>query len=224
MYSIEADLNWVRSHVLTIIVLAVLIFGGVYYFNSRAASAAAANDSKWQSILAQQVKQTEALQSQLNSNEEKWSAANSSLLSANQTLAASVLARATQLSTNAAKNANLPPSDVAIKLRGAANGDDIILPLPIGRDLATSLDTLAATQADLADTKTQLANEITVAENLQSNLTEEQKLLSALRTQSEIQEKACKASVADLKSQIRKGRLKWWGIGFLSGLIAGRIL
>lgn len=224
-FGITADLKWVRSHIVLLLLSAAIAFGAVYGVVSLLSSHDAANDKKWQQILSSQQTLTSALQSQLNSDETKWAAANSQLLASNEKLASAISARALDLSTKIAKDANLTAPDTAKRLGGTANGsNDILLPLPVGRNIVVSLDTLTSVQADLADTKSRLSNETAIAVNLQSNLDSQDKLLSAFRTQADDQEKACKAQVADLKAAARKSKLRWFGAGWVSGMISARLL
>lgn len=222
--AIVADLKWVRSHVITVFLFAALAFGVVYGVEVLLSRHDSANNQKWQALLTIQQQQTQLLQSQLQLDEQRWSAANTQLLAANQKLAAAVSSRDAALAARLKQDANLTAAETAKRLGGTASGDDIVLPLPVGRTITISLDTLSAVQADLADTKSQLANEVTVAANLQENLDSQDKLLSAFRTQSDVEVKACQAQVKDLKSSARKGKLKAFAIGWVAGLLSARLL
>lgn len=221
---LSADLKWARTHIILVLVYSAIAFGAVYGIETLLSHRAADTDQKWSVILATSRQQISDLESQLKTHDAEYAAENLSLLAANQKLAAVVVSRGTELQTQLKKDNTLSALDTAAKLGGTVNGTDIVLPLPTGRNLAGSLDTLSSTQADLQNVQTELTNETEVAANLQKSGDEKDALLSAMRTQAVDQDKACKAEIAAVKSAARKSKLKWFGIGIVVGLIGGRWL
>lgn len=227
------DWNYIKHHLLLVGLAVVLIAGAVYGVESISANRAKANDEKWQAILNSQIGQTELLKTQLAQNETKWAAVNAQLLATNQQLTVAISARDRQLSDQLKKNATLTAAEAAQRLEqqtGAkpgeiqTSGDTVVLNLPIARHLADSLDILVATQATLSDTKTQLANQIRVAENLTSNVAQQKDVIKGLETVIEDQKKACEAQVKDVKAQARKSRFKTFFIGVIVGFIGRTVI
>lgn len=224
LLDINKDVAWIRNHVILLLLAAGLSFGAVYFVDNLMAKHASENDKKWQVILGAQELQTQAVQSQLTQDETKWAAVNVQLMNANQKLSAAITSRDAALAAQVKVDATLSATQTAAKLGGTANGEDITLPLDTGRGIAISLDTLAGTQQDLADTKTKLTNETTIAEDLQSNLDEQEKLISAMKTQATDAVQSCKATVAAVKAEARKSKLRWLGMGWILGMLSARAL
>jgi hypothetical protein len=223
MLNLTQDAQWLRNHIILLALAAGIAFGSVYYVDSLLARHAKESDQKWQSILVTQQQQTQTIQTQLAQDETKWAALNVQLVNANQKLAATIAARDVAVAAQVKQDASLTAQETATKLGGTTNGEDIELPLGTGRGLAVSLDTLAGTQADLADTKTRLSNETTLAANLQFDITEKDKFIAAMKVQNDNESKACKAEVADIKAQARRSKLRWLGVGIIIGFIGAHL-
>ena len=227
---VVADLKWVKTHIILLIVVAALVFASVYGVESVIAKDRAANDSKWQAILAAQTQQTSALQTQLTKDEQSFAQQNAALLQTIAQLSAQRTARDTQTQKQVQVDANLSAVDTAARLAQQTNaaaqevtvqGASILLDLPIARSVVASLDTLSSVQADLADVNGELAAETTVAQNNAADAAEQKKLIAAMTVQASDADKTCKADVAKLKADARKSKLRWFGAGFIAGLITG---
>jgi hypothetical protein len=86
-----------------------------------------------------------------------------------------------------------------------------------------SLEQVPVLQADLKDEQAKTAN-------LQSTVDASQKLVDqgkitvdGLQVQIKDQQAECTAQVASVKADARKSKLKWFGIGFVVGFVAGHI-
>jgi hypothetical protein len=230
---VKADFTWLKQHLILVAFAALLVFGGVYFVDGLLSKHAAENDAKWQSILKTQQAQTQAISNQLNQDEANWAQVQAKLLAANQQLASAIATRDSAAQKQTQTDATLSASEAAQRLAQqtgakpgeiAAQGDNISVDLNISRGIVTSLDLLPAAQADLVDTKKQLANETDIATNSQADVAAQKNLVSALRTENTDQQKACVAQVSAVKAAARKSKLKWFGIGYVAGFVSARIL
>lgn len=223
----------IKSHLLAIIVVALLIFGGVYGVDSLIERHDARTDSKYTAILDAQVKQTATLQQQLTTDEAAWSKLQAQLIAQNATLAKEIESRNTQLATQIKADATLSAVQVAAQLVEqtkttasdiTVNGDSISLDLTSARVITQDLDTLPVVQANLANTQTQLKNETTIATNAQSDATNEKAIIVSQTSQLADQTKACNAQIASVKAQARKSKFKWFGLGFVAGFFSAHAI
>jgi hypothetical protein len=214
---IGKDWSWVLSHLLALIVVGGLIIGGVYGVESLIARHDSATASKYSAILAAQTTATQILQKQLQADEEQSAQIEAQLLAQNSQLAQQISARnqaaATQVKTDATLSAADSANRITVQTKAGpgevtAQGNDVVLDLPITRAVVADLDELPVVEANLTDTQKQLANETTVATNAQSDVADAKKVIAAQVTQMADADKACKAQITTLKSQNRKNTWK----------------
>lgn len=227
---VKADWTWITSHILLLIVVAALIMGGIYLVDNRIAARDAANSSKFEQILAASTQQTQTLQKQLQTDEDRWSQLTAQILAQNAKLSSTISARNQTVETQVKTDATLSALEAAQKLQDqtkttvTATGDTVVLGLDGARSVAASLDLLPVAQANLKDTQTQLINETQIASNAQADVSESKAVIAAQKTQISDGDKACQAQVTTLKADARKNKLKWFGIGVIVGLIGGHWL
>lgn len=215
--AITKDLSWIGSHLVLLLVVALLVFGGVYGVESLLNRRAAENDAKWQAILKQQAAQTQSLQQQISQDEKQWAQTFAKLTAQNAQLATTVAQRNQELQQQEKQNATLTASQAAVRLAAQTQagtgeisvaGDSVTIDLPITRRIVDSLDSLTAAQADLVDTKKQLENETVIATNAQSDAAQQKKLVAGTQQLVTDAQDACEAQVAALKAAHRKSILK----------------
>lgn len=230
---VSADLAWARHHLFLLAVVLVLAFAGIYGIESLIAKHDQTADAKWQQILALQNAQTQELKQEIAANELKHAQEETQNLALIGQLATAMEKRDAATVKQTKIDATLSAADAAQRLSqqtGAkpgevtAQGDNLLVDLPISRGIVTSLDLLPTVQADLADTKNQLKAEISIAANAQSDTADQKKLAGKLQTTIDEDGKACDARVADVKSDARKSKTKIAAIFTVVGVIAARLL
>ena len=214
---LSADLAWARHHLFLMAVVLVLTFAGIYGVLNLVARDRAANDSKWQAILAAQT-------AQFTEENKKRDAENAASKQEILQIAQSIANRNTQVAQQVKTDATLSAQEAAQRLTQqtkaqpgevTAQGSNLLVDLPISRGIVTALDLLPAAQADLTDTQKQLAAQTQISTNLQADV-------SGLRTLNQDQQKACQAQVAAVKAQARKSKLKWFLAGLVTGFVGAR--
>jgi hypothetical protein len=217
--TIKNDYSWLTHHLLMLALVGVLVIGSVYGIESLIAKHDAAKDAQWKSVVA-------ADQQRLATDEANWQQQFQVLSAQNTQLLGAISQRGAALAVQQKKDATLSANEAAQRLSEqtkaapgevTAQGNNLLVDLPISRQIVIGLDQLPVLQANLTDTKTQLTNETTIAQNAQSDVVAQKKVNAD-------QVEACKAQVADVKAQARKSKLKWFGIGYVAGVISARLL
>lgn len=230
---ITSDLNWLKTHVILIFIVIALSLGTVYGVETLIAKHDAASADKWQAILTAQTAQTKAFADQLNADEKNWSQQNTQQEAIISQLAVAISQRDKTTAIQIQKDATLSATDAAQRISEqtkaklgevTAQGNNIQLDLSVSRTVVAGLDQIPALTADLVDTQKQLVSETTIADNLQSNLTEEKSLIESMKLESQDADKSCKAEISSLKADSRKGKLKWFWIGVVVGFVGARVL
>lgn len=216
--TLAKDYAWVIHHLLSLAIVGVLVIGGVYGTESLIAKHDVQNSAKYEAILATQTQQTQTLQKQLSTDEANWAQVEAQLLAQNAQLTKQITARNQAVAIQVQTDATLSATDAAARLTTQthaapgevlASGNDVTIDLPITRAIVSDLDQLPVVQADLTDTKTQLANETVVATNAQTDAIDAKKVIAAQVTQMADADKACKADIATVKAQARKSKWKY---------------
>jgi hypothetical protein len=197
-----------KSHLIAVVLMAALVFGGIWGVESLIAKHDAANETRFETILKAAQDRSAKDEAQLQGTLLQVAAENASLTAQivknNQTLAAKQKV-----------DAALPAPQLAAKLGGTApDANTIDLPLNIARGIQVQLDSIPVLQSDLVD-------ETKIAANLQTQSTQQTGVIADLQVQITDQTKVCQAQVASVKAQARKSKLKWFGVGFVLGVIAG---
>jgi hypothetical protein len=204
--------------------------GGVYGVENLIAKHDAATLAKDNAALATVVAQNQTLISEAQTKDVLLQQAITALSAANAQLSAKQNARNVQLATQVKTDAILSAQQAADRLTQqtkaapgeiTASGDTIVADLPMSRTIVTDLDELPVVTANLADETTKLTNETTLATTAQADVTAQKAEISGLNTQLADSAVACAAEVKVEKAKARKGKLKWFGIGFIVGFASG---
>lgn len=227
---IAKDWSWFVSHLVALILVGALVAGGVYGVESLIAKHDAATLAKDNAALATVVAQNQTLISEAQSKDALLQQAIASLSAANAQLSAQQNARNVQLATQVKTDATLSAQQAADRLTQqtkaapgeiTASGNNVTVDLPMSRQLVTDLDMLPVVTANLADETTKLTNETTLATTAEADVTAQKAEISGLNTQLADSAVACAAEVKTEKAKARKGKLKWFGIGFIVGFASG---
>ena len=229
---IAKDWSWFVSHLVVLILVGALVAGGVYGVESLIAKHDAATLAKDNAALATVVAQNQTLISEAQTKDVLLQQAITALSAANAQLSAKQNARNVQLATQVKTDATLSAQQAADRLTQqtkaapgeiTASGDTIVADLPMSRTIVTDLDELPVVTANLADETTKLTNETTLATTAQADVTAQKAEISGLNTQLADSAVACAAEVKTEKAKAKKGKLKWFGIGFIVGFASGAI-
>jgi DNA repair exonuclease SbcCD ATPase subunit len=218
--------SWVLSHLLIVALIGGLVWGAVYGVNSLIASHDAKTEARYSQLLVAQTAQTKAIEDKLSADEQAHQAIENQLIAQ---LAADQAAMKQRDALNAqlvAKIAQMTApqvvADLQPKLRaGTATllADGVKLDVPAARDVDEQITEGANAKTDLATTQADLAKETTIAGNAQADLATAKTAISAEQAKNTDQVKACAAEVATVKAEARKGKMKWFVIGYVSGFL-----
>jgi hypothetical protein len=202
MPSLTADISWMKSHLISLLVCAILIYAGIYGVES---------------IIAKHDKQTAAIYQQQNQQfQQTVQQEIAQLVAQNQQLAA-------QLAANQKKEQSIPVTvkdetadQVAFDISKAANSkpnavtvqnNNVVLDLPTAQLALADMQLVPLLQQDKADLSQQLLNETKMYNDE----------VAAHKSDNETNQK----QITALKADCRKSKLKWFGIGYVAGFISG---
>lgn len=161
------------------------------------------------------------------------------LADSNRALSASQYKRDTSTQTQQTVDRTLPPNELATRWAtllkiapesiqvepGGKDGPDALVITPAGaRETVVQLENIPTLQADLRDERAIAANkdtQITSLVGINGGLNKQVDALNVVNT-SEVQ--ACTADKNLLKAQARKSKLRWFGVGFVTGFVARQVL
>lgn len=226
------DLSWFAHHLILLAVSAAMVVGAVYLVESLIAKHDVANASATAQILATQVAQTKAMQAQWEVDQAQRAQIEKALLSQNSQLAKTIETDRAQVVKQRTIDATLTAQEAATRLAQqtaakpgevVAQGDNVLVDLPITRSVVSNLDLLVGTQSELVNTQAQLTNETAVANNSSENVAEQTKIITGLKATINDADKSCKAQIAVVKAQSRKSKIKWFFSGVVVGFIGKRL-
>lgn len=207
LVTFEAD---IKAHWITAVLVAVLIFGSVYGVEGIISKHDAANDAKWASILKQTQDKTASDEAQLQGTLSQVEAQNTSL-------AKQIANNNAILATKQAVDLKLTAPQAAQQLGGTAP-DASTVALPV-----VTADKILSQLAEVETLTTNLADETKIASGLETEVTQQKGVISDLQTQLTASTNSCKAEVTSLNAAARKSKLKWFAIGFITGVTLGLV-
>jgi len=246
MSEVQVVESWLKHHERLLIVAMVLLAGswGInHYLNNAAAKAETRAQIAEQALVVANQSYAEAkAQSARNDAAEaqvaqQYQAMISALTAQNASLAAAAAARGTALAQEQNKNKTLPLPELAKKWQTLENLQDSDLTAsaagitvsPTGAvTTVNALESVPVLTADLKD-------ETQVAQNLQTELDKAVQLaaaqsaqVSSLISQGVAADKLLAATkdadtkeLASVKASARKSKIRWFKIGFITGLVSG---
>jgi len=234
-----AALSWLQRHERLIIVALVLLAGGWGYsrYADSSAAKAEARATVAEQTLAAQKAQDAQNQAQIVQLTQQYQQLTQVLATQNASLAASIASRRQAQAVQVTRDAHLAPSALATRLESMGNapvGSVTVTPTGLAlteQAAVTVTETLEAVpvlQADLKDTQAVLqTSEATVAK-ANDLIAEQAKQITGLNLAAKDADAVCKAQIAAVKAEARKGKIKAfkWGVlvGFVGGLFAGHTL
>ena len=222
--------SWLKQHERLIIVLMSLLFA--YFVLDKGFSIVSSYEShkaqEASSVLNTQAATVAVELAQAKAELADYETALAESTKQNAELAAAIASRSQTVIVQQQKDAALPPSQLAIRWQGLVNNTGI---QTAANGYAVTSDAALATvdQLELVPVLTQnLKDETTTAANLQTDVDKANTLISqgkitvnGLQLQLQDQDKSCTANINALKATENKSKLKWFGIGYVSGFISG---
>jgi hypothetical protein len=228
--AIAQTTSWFKVHETLLIVLMALLVGTfvVYKYFDLAAAIENHRAEHAQATLVAQTQKDAATLAQAKEALTSYQVTIAQTLAANSALSTAMATRDKTVIIQQTADAKLPPTQLATRWQGLI-ADSGVTPNTTGYSLTDSagiatieqLEQVPVLQLDLQD-------ETSKATNLQSDVdkanvlvADGKNLVGGLQTQIKAQTKADAATLAAEKADSRKGKMKWFGIGFASGFVAG---
>ena len=218
--------HWVLSHLLILALVGALVLGGVYGVDSMIAKHDHAKDVYYAQLLADDNKRTEALESKLDSDTKAHAAEAQAY---QQQIAADQVAmkqRDDMMKVLVAKIGTMTAPQVAADLQpklraGTATvlADGVKLDLPAARDVDQQITEGATAKQDLVTVEGNLVKETTIATNAVADLKTANDAVASEKGKNVDQVKACNQQIDTVKADARKGKMKWFLIGYVSGFL-----
>ena len=224
--TLSTDFNWLKSHLILLIVIAALIAGSVYGIESLIAKHDAQRVQQDQQVLMAVTNQTNDLKARMMQDEQQEATRDAQYNQTIAQLSAIISNQSTQLQKQIKTNATLTAVQTAAALTTktksqpgeiTATGDNVTLDLSAARTVNSDIDTLATTQSQLIETKKQLDAQTSLTIDANLDVTNAENVIASQQNQINIGNKTCQDQVSLLKVQARKSKIKW----FFAGLITG---
>lgn len=227
--------SWLIHHAVLLLLVVGLGVGLFYFVENVIQKHDLAQEEKYNSLLANQSQQTASLQKQLTTDESNWAAIQKQLLQQNSALEQKILTQNQVTQKQVQNDQTLDAQQSADRLAQQTNakqgevvaqGNNLLLDLPITRVVTSDIDMLDGARVALSGTQTELKNETTINTNLQTQTQQQTTVIAGLQAQNVEQMKACAAEVGALKAQNRKSKIKIFfkGVGIGAGIVLTAIL
>lgn len=196
----------IKTHFIGVVLVIGLILGSVFAVDSLIERHDAKTEAKYELLLKQADARTTA-------DEQAYTATLTQLTAQNAALSASIVKANAALAIQLKADSTLTASAAAAKLGGTATpSGDVDLPLPAAQTVAAVVDEVPYLKEELLD-------ETDIADNLQTELTAQTKVVVDLKAAVPVAQQACQAQIATVKATARKSKIKW----FIAGVVAGFI-
>lgn len=227
--SLTGDINWVKGHVILLAIVAGLTFGGIYSIESIIAKHDAQQAVAYKALADAQAEQNKAFQNQIQSEVKALADQNAALEAQNATLINALQARQRAEESLPKQNTNLTTAEAANKIaeltQGEAHpqGSDVVVDTPTAQKIVTGFEVMELLKQDKADLQKQNDNFVQEIKNDEVRFELEQKAHASDNSANDAKLKASDAALTSCKADLRKSKLKWFGIGVIVGYI-GRII
>jgi septal ring factor EnvC (AmiA/AmiB activator) len=229
---IAADYSWLKTHVILLALVVCLTFGGVYGFEALVAKHDAAKSAELQTIAQTMEKSNEATQQQNAQTIATITQQNAVLQQQINSLLSSISSRDNGLAQQQKSIRVLAPPELSAKWGSVANepapsidnSGNFIVPLPLALKSTDALLAVPVLQADVADDKTIIAKQVQELSSDNTALASELKAHQSDNATCVADKNALNGQITSLKSDARKSKAKWFGLGILIGLVGGHWL
>ena len=228
-----SSLTWLQKHERLVIIFMSLLLA--YFIVDKGFSLASSYEShksqQASSVLSTQAAEVASELAQAKAQLADYETALAASTKQNATLTEAIASRNQTVIVQQQKDATLPPSQLATRWQGLVNNTGV----------ETAVNGYAVTEEAAIATVEQLEQVPVLTQNLKDVTTEEAGLqtdvndanalissgkltVAGLQLQLTDQDKSCTASINALKANDNKSKLKWFGIGYVSGFISGIIV
>jgi hypothetical protein len=226
--TLSHDLAYLRQHLILLALVLLLAFGGIYGVESLIAKHDHENALEKQAFAQTLQQQNQTFQAQTQSQINTLVQANTVLQQQVGVLATAITTRDSQLRTQQAAVPQLTPDQLSVEwqkdIKNAGNIKPIVGGYQVDQAAAVAsvqaIEAVPVLQQDIADLQTsnknlgvQFVNEVAIYED-------EKKAHKSDKDADKATIDARDGTIKDLKSDIRKGRFKWFAIGFIAGRAA----
>ena len=221
---------WLKAHerlIIVALVLAVGAFGVSRYFDVSAAKADAKNVAAQQLLV--QAKENSAAQAQATALvTQQYASLVQALSTQNASLAASIAQRTASQKAQTAVDVAATPSELTARwtalvptVQALPSGNLIDANVQGVRDTVIALESVPVLTQNLKDETIVAQNYHAEVQKADLLINDESNQITGLNTVITDQTKACVAQVAAMKADARRGKWKFFKIGFLSGFLTG---
>lgn len=225
---VHKELDWFKHHLISLALVAALVWGTVYGIESIIAKHDHENFLEKQAISQQYDKQNQITQQQNKATVDALTQQNqvlqqqvASILQQNVTLMANLQKQREEIKT-------LPPPALAAKWGDVAHepapvitaNGDFLAPLPLAQKSVDALISVPVLQQDANNLQVALDKETTLANNNQSKYESELKAHTSDTATCTADKNTLNAQISEIKSEARKSKSKWAIIGGVIGFIA----
>lgn len=228
---LKADYTWLTTHLIQLAIVGVLVIASVWGVESIIARHDSAISSRYDALAAQSAAQNQTIQKQSADAIAQLATQNSLLQTQVAGLAQAISSRDAALLNLQKQVINMQPPALAAEwpkyiTHGTVSAlpDGVKLDVPAAQDTLQQLEAVPVLQADnksLSDANGKQAAEIT---NDAAALKSSQDALDTEKLSHVADQKACEADKKTLKAQARKGKLKAFFMGVVTGLIGGKFI
>ena len=204
-------------HIVLYVLLAGASLTGVYLVESKLSSLADAKAAAAEQALAVEKNHSAELAAAYAANQLQRDKENAQFL-------ATIAQIQSQAKTQIVIDKTLPVKDTGHRiedLTGFKQGtvvfdsaDNLIVPLPLGREIVARLDQGVADAATVVKQEGVIKNQAATINEENAIIVEDKRVLSATAD-------ADKKELSAEKAKARKSKLRWFGLGFLAGIFAG---
>jgi hypothetical protein len=228
---LKTDYTWLQTHILNLAITGLLVLGGIYGVESIIARHDALVSNHYDALAAQSAVQNQVIQKQTADQISQLAAQNSQLQSQVSSLAQAISSRDAALLTLQKQVVNMQPPALAAEwpkyiTHGTVTAlpDGVKLDTPAAQDSLQQLESVPVLQADKKNLQDQTANQAVEITNDQTSLKASFDALANEKLSHIADQKACEADKKTLKAQARKGKLKAFFLGVVTGLVGGRFI
>jgi hypothetical protein len=227
---VKSEMTWLQAHERLVLVFMVLLFAG--FLGNRYINYDAAKKDTQATIAAQLATEAKASAQQAAQQAAQTAAQYAQMVDMlqkqNATLAQAITQRDAILGKQQTEDRAMPPSELVKRWQVLVpNTNPTATPTGVALTTPDAQSTVATLESVPVLTKN-LANETEIAANIQKELDKSNSLTGALNTQvtslnGEIvaNDKACKTEIAAVKADARKGKIKAFKWGFITGFVSG---
>jgi|SRR6266576_76830 len=231
--TIKADLTYLKTH-LTLLVAVVVLAGGVVYGSeSLIASHDSQREAKDSKVLALVMAQTADLKTRMVQDEQAATVRDAQYAAIIAQLSGTIAKQTAQLQKQKQVNATLTAVQTAEAISQKtqaqpgevqAQADSVVLSLPVARTINSNLDELVTIKTQLNETENQFALQKKLTDDAMLDAENAKNVIVSQADQMVQAEKVCKDQIAVVKAQARKSKLKWFGVGYVLGLVTARFI